>query len=484
MSLRTSIFINLAGNLEERARRYSQSIRGLAATTRQHIGGMGLRAGREMMSVGSSLRRRGNQLGGVSLTAGLALSGKHVIDLERRFTRLGIGAEQTKGQMEALKAEIYATSQMPDIEIDPSQLTSAIEVIASKTGDINIAKANIKSLALMIQATGAAGEDAGSLVANLSQQLQIKDAQGMLELLDTLALQGKSGAFELRDFATQGERVATAYAATGRVGKGAALEMGAMLQIIRSGVSGAEQASTAMERVIDTFTGTNASKFEAAGLRIWDPEILKTTGQKVARSIPEIIKDLVRKTGGDQEKIASLIPESMARKAIAPFANEYRATGEFRQYEKILALQGKGKTLTQDAARAAQDAASSIQALSTAWQEYSDKFLKTPIDTTADFTSWLLKGGIGDATYDFSHTSDKREVWKKKSFENEIARIRAGGASQREFKQTLNNNLNSVQKVEGSIKLEVVGTKVRVQSMQSKGVDLDVYNGPMSAGQS
>lgn len=139
--------------------------------------------------------------------------------METRLEQLGIVADRSKTEMQQLNEQIYRVAQERNINIDPSQLLSAVEQITAKTGELSVAEDNLKNIAMVISATGAGGEDVGSLFSNIFEKFNVKDSKEMLEIIDALANQGKMGAFELRDLATQGERIISAYAAMGRTGK-------------------------------------------------------------------------------------------------------------------------------------------------------------------------------------------------------------------------------------------------------------------------
>lgn len=138
----------------------------------------------------------------------------------------------------------------------------------------------------------------------------------MLEIIDALANQGKMGAFELRDLATQGERIISAYAAMGRTGKEAALEMGTMMQLARKGTGSTEQSATAFEAVVRNLTNPKLIKnLKSVGISVKD-----VNGN--FRAMPDIIKDIVIKTNGDTTKLG-LIFDEFAKRAVNPIAIAY-----------------------------------------------------------------------------------------------------------------------------------------------------------------
>ena len=85
---------------------------------------------------------------GVSIGAGMAV--KATIDMDARLTRLGLTADASAAQVNQLKREIYEAAQDPNIKLDTSSIVSALEVVMTKTGDLEYARNNIKNIAVAI----------------------------------------------------------------------------------------------------------------------------------------------------------------------------------------------------------------------------------------------------------------------------------------------------------------------------------------------
>ncbi len=399
--LRTSIVLSLTGNLEARARRYGSAVGQFAGGAERQLG----RVSRSAAALGRGLDALGNKytamLGGVS-AAGTA---KMLADLQLRFTRLGIQAGVSDAAVQGLKKSIYDTAQAPDIRVDPSEITSAIEAIVEKTGDLGFAQENIRNIGVAIQATGAAGADIGGLLAEF-QKMDIKAPDEVLRALDTLNLQGKMGAFTLQNLAALGPRVITAYTSMGREGTDALREMGAALQMIRMGTGSSEMAATAFEATLRTLGDpTKLQALRKAGIQVFDPERLKA-GQRVLRPINELMAEIIERTRGDKVKLGSIF-DAEAVRAFNQAAGEFQRTGAMGSLDKFMAVQGDGSTTLDDTARAASKAAGALTALMTAWKQVMDEELSSPIQAAADAlnalgpenTGRIIKGiaGVGVA---------------------------------------------------------------------------------------
>ncbi len=378
--LRSNVTVNLGGNVSSQAKRWGEDINGLANRSDRDLG----RLGRAAQLAGGALDSLGNRYTALLTGAAGLGTAKVLIDQEMRFTRLGIAADMTADQVDEMRKQILAVANMPDIRVDAGEITAAIEQILEKTGNLELARDNIRNIGLAIQATGAAGADVGSMFADAFEKFGIKDSAQILAATDAIAAQGKAGAFTLANLATQGSRVTSAYAVTGRQGVQAMTEMGAALQMIRRGVSSPEQAATAFEALLRTLQDADKVKMlKGNGIQIMDPN-----NPKVMRSVIDIMQDIIKKTGGDALKLSQVF-DSEAMRAFNGAVAEFKQTGGFESFGKFLAAGGDGSTLLQDSARASKEAAAGLQFLKTTYASFSQGLLTGPIRTFADALSGI-----------------------------------------------------------------------------------------------
>lgn len=373
--LATRISISLRGNVAAAAKGMADGVRGFARTADAEL----TRTGRAVSLISRQLDSLGNRYTALlSGAAGLG-SARQLVQQESRFTRIGISADLAADEVKKLKTEIYAAARMPDIRLDPSQITSAVEDILEKTGDLDLARDNLRNIGLAIQGSGAQGNDVGAMFADMSEKFGVKASADIMSATDALVNQGKAGAFTLANLATQGSRVMSAYATTGRQGVDAVKEMGAMLQMIRRSVSGPEQAATALEALMRNLKDVeNMKKLRANGIQLMDP---KQPG--VMRSAIDIMKDIIVKTKGDDTKVRQIFDDEAVRAFNAAII-EYKRTGGFESFDKFLNVQSDGKAIIADSGRAAQDSAAALQTLVNVWKQFSDATLSGPIKVLAD----------------------------------------------------------------------------------------------------
>ncbi len=397
--VRSSILVDLAGNLQRKAGQYNNSLDRMGKSGSRSINMIS----RSLSKMSTGLDRLGNRYTALLTGAAGVGSVKMVMGLEDRFTRLGIQANKSAGEINALKKEIYDAAMAPDVKLDPGKITSAIEEIVEKTGDLEFAEKNIRNIGLAISATGANGQSIGGIMAEF-QKMGIIDPKQILEAMDILNVQGKEGAFTLQNLAALGPRVVTSYTSMGRGGVQAIREMGAALQVIRQGTGSSEMAATAFEALMRTLgDAQKVGMLKKGGVKIFDAEALKD-GKEILRPINEIMVDIIKKTGG-KKTIMSKIFDAEAIRAFNSAASEFQRTGSLDSIDKFMSVQGDGTTTVQDSARAASTASAAMQNLYTAWKKFADNKLTEPIQKFADILNNLdpdkleriLKIGTGAA---------------------------------------------------------------------------------------
>jgi len=378
--LKTSYIINLAGNLSRKARQYTQDMGRFSSKGQRSMRFLK----KSTALAGRGLDKLGNRYTAL-LTGGAAIgAGTATVNLERRFTRLGIDAQQPIEKMKELKKQIFDVAQAPDIRIDPSQIISAIEEITQKTGDLDFAQANMRNLALAIQATGAAGKDIGGIAAEF-QKMGITSPDQLLLALDILNVQGKAGAFTLEELATLGPKVVSAYTSMGRGGLSAIREMGAALQVVRQGTGESANAATAFEAMLSTISDpVKIKKLTAGGIKLFDEKEVREDGTKVFRSITDIMEQIIKVTKGDKIKIGTIFDREAIR-AFNSLMGEYKLTGDTKSLDRFYDVHADGTETIKNATRAAQDSAAAFRNLHTSWQRFADNKLTGPIKSLTNF---------------------------------------------------------------------------------------------------
>lgn len=373
----TQVDIEVNSDLERRLPRMGRSTQRWARTTKVHLAGVG----RTMGSVSNSIDTlTGKYVAwGAAIGAGATL--KYLTDLQRRFTRLGIQADVGAEALERIKTQMFDVARQKNIAVPVEELMDAVEVIVEKRGDLDLALNNLENIGLAIQASGSNGRDVGAMIADMQEKFGLGNDKEFLESLDTLVVQGKAGAFTLNNMASQGNRLASAMARTGRAGADSIREMGGLVQIYRQGVGSAEQATTAFER---TIAGLFAKQedIKKLGVQLFDPAEL-AKGNMVMRQVSTVLKEIIIATKGDEAVLGKLFGDEGVR-GVSVLARMYRNTGGFGELDKFLSIQGTGSQIQADSARAATDLASATSRLATALQKLADSRLTGVLERLAD----------------------------------------------------------------------------------------------------
>jgi len=375
--LRTSLTIDLQGNLQQRARRWGRSLdqfsrEGSASLTRFERGADRLNNG---------LGRLGNRWSGLLTGAAAVATVRQVGNFNDRLIRLGIQADLADDKLDGLKNKIFDTANAADVRVSPDELLNAIDAIVEKTGDLKFAEDNLRNMGVAMQATAATGANIGELFAEF-QKMDIKAPEEVLKAIDVLNVQGKSGAFTLQNLAALGPRVITAYTAAGRGGVEALREMGAALQMIRQGTGSSEMAATAFEATMRTLTdGDKIKQLKTlAGIDVYQH---LENGEKVLKPINQLMMEIVRTAGGDISKIGSIF-DAEAVRAFNAAAGEFNRTGQLSMLEKFFNVTATGEQTLIDAGRGARTFGASMQLLSNSWQKFGDSNLAEPVAELAD----------------------------------------------------------------------------------------------------
>ncbi|MDH4319870.1 MAG: hypothetical protein OEV73_00075 [Desulfobulbaceae bacterium] len=376
--VRSTIAVDMVGNLQDKARRFGNSMEDLSNRGVRSLSRLSPAA----RQVSRGLDAVGNKY--TALLTGAAGVGTYrmVTGLQTRFTRLGIQANASATTIEHLKEKIYEAARAPEIRLDPAGIVDAVDEIVERTGDLRFAEANIRNIGLAMSATGAEGRDIGGIMSEF-QKMGIIKPKEVLEALDILNVQGKEGAFTLQNLANLGPRVFAAYTATGRGGLQAVRELGATLQVVRQGTGNPEQAATAFEAVMRTMADKQKiNKLAKGGIQVFDPKALKE-GKEILRPINDLMVDIITKAKGNQT-VLSKVFDAEAIRAFNAMASEYKRTGSVASLQKFMNLQANGTVTVKDSATAAADAARSVTALATAWERFAESNLTKAIQSAAD----------------------------------------------------------------------------------------------------
>jgi hypothetical protein len=237
---------------------------------------------------------------GGSIAAGSAISTQMAESAKASNLANQAGRPEIKGTLLREAQGVQGFTGMEALE--------GMEAFVTKTGNLDAARALMGELSTLALATGANLGDLGMTAGQAFNVLkgQISDPVELLkqvkELMPVLAQQGRMGAVEIKDLATEFGKLGAA--TRGFEGEAPDLlrSMGAFAQIAmeKGGASTSSDAATAAARMAGDIV-TNRKKFAALGV-----DVQSKTDKTKLRAPEQIMLDVLEKTGGDITKTSGL----------------------------------------------------------------------------------------------------------------------------------------------------------------------------------
>lgn len=286
-------------------------------------------AGRVAGTIGA-VGRAGLAVAGVA-GAGLAASAvAGATRLDEMTRRLVISGRQGGEISKYDPVELRKQFEKTGIEtgVSGEAIAGGVQAFVTKTGDIDTAIKNHKVFAQVAQATGAAVENVAAAAADMSEKMGIKSVDDMKASLAALTLQGKKGAFELKDAAEQLPEILSAAAAFGIKGTGGLQNLGGFLQIARQASgSGAETATS----TVQAFTQLKAKSADIQSGEAFGGRAVQVfeggDATKPLRDFNEILGDVMQASRGNLVQLQKVF-DVRGIKAVNPLIKTFREASE------------------------------------------------------------------------------------------------------------------------------------------------------------
>ena len=272
-------------------------------------GDVGSFAKRTSHKLRSSFKDAFGGLAGVGTVAGIAAIGKGVIDVDRKMTRLGIQAGQSKAEMIGFHNQLRALSD--DTGLSTEHLADAAARFVSLTGACAQANRGAEVFAKTSAASGASLEDVSAAAASLKNNLGIDDVAGFEKGLSIMLAQGKAGAVELREMASLLPTIAPTFTKFGTKGTQGLAELGAALQVVRQGFGSSAEAATGLN-ALSVALVRSAKKLKKAGVRVYEKD------NRTLRNQLDIIRDISKaRKLNSQGKLLDALGDTGAVRALS-----------------------------------------------------------------------------------------------------------------------------------------------------------------------
>lgn len=296
--MKTSLIIDLAGNLQDRARQYTQALSGMAERANAAFAGM--------RSAAATAGRGMDQLAGryTASIAGLGVTYKAtqaVMDsakLDKFLARVAITGEASAQQAASLRTELYDMSRQTGRPMQ-DLLDGFYGLIQSGQG-WEQALGTIRAINPAMAVTGAKAETLGSAMSVAAQafKFDLADVKTATLVLDQMTQAGFAGNAELEDLASIFGRV-------GNSAKNAGMDFTQTLAFIER-LSLVERQPERLATLVDStlrlFTNNNYLKdaAKATGVKFYDAKGEKRAAVDVLKDIREEYKHF--KTDAQRDK--------------------------------------------------------------------------------------------------------------------------------------------------------------------------------------
>lgn len=268
-------------------------------------------------------------LRGVGVQTTLAEHEANAVDIKQRAQAISSagyipGAAGAQGMLQDPDKLLKEIQQTGDYAaISGNEIAEGLQKFVGLTGDLATGRETLKDIAKLAKATNSDFVEMSTAAGEVSNHLGNvpHKAETVSAGMRVIAGQGKMGALEIRDFARQMAKIAAnAPAFEGGIDKTIG-ELGLIAQEAKmgGGAASAPQAATSVAAFARDFSKKTTFKhWAAAGLNPFTDN--KHTQ---LRSPEELVLAAIRYSKGDQLKLAQLFPNSMAMRAVKPFANIY-----------------------------------------------------------------------------------------------------------------------------------------------------------------
>lgn len=269
--------------------------------------------GEKSMLGGAATHAVGNLMSGAVSKASDFITGiaEDTFDYTDRLKRLQIQADATPASIDELSKSIRKASD--ETGLGKGKILAGSEAFVTLTGRMDVAKDSAAEFAKIAQATNSETSDIATTAAAAFQNLGIQAGE-FERMFSGMAAQGKMGAIELKDLATELSTIAPQWAQFGG-GKGlrGARELGAALQVVKRGFGGdAAETVTGLNNFLTAVTKKSA-RFRDAGVG----SFFNVKGKKKElKSVFEIVDQIAKsKLANDPEALTKAFGSSEAYRA-------------------------------------------------------------------------------------------------------------------------------------------------------------------------
>lgn len=385
-NLKTSVILDLAGNLASRAQRFAGSLDSLASRGQRS---MGMLRG-SVASVGRMLDGLGNRYTAALAGAGVTYKSTQAImdsaALDKKLTRITQTAGATKQAASALRKELHLMSQSTGQSLD--DLLNGFNNLIQSGLEWDAAFATIQAINSAMAVTGSSADvlSAGLTVAGEAFEFDLTKLQTSKDLLDQMTVAGRLGNAELED-------LSGIFARIGVNAKNANLSFTETLGFIEQ-LSlierNPERLATLADSTLRLFTNQNYLKKASAvtGVSFYDAQGERRAAFDVLDDIAAKYKTLA--TGQQRDRFIDAVAGDAdldTKKGLAMLLGGESLAGVRKMTQEIDRATG---TIAKDLPEAISNSVDQVGRLRAALRDAADEFSKPINDTIQEAIQFLL----------------------------------------------------------------------------------------------
>lgn len=328
--------------------------------------------------------------------------------------------------------------------IDASEVLAGLAQYQKIAGDLDTGRQSLLQMAALSKATGTNLADMAAATANVSNGLgDVPDKARIIdEVMRTIAGQGKLGAVEISDMATQMARIAAAASNFGGDRAKNIMQFGALAQIARAegGAPSAAEAARSMGGFANTFKKAARDKeFNA----IVGKTAYTDSSHTTLRDPIELIKDALRATKGDQLKMNKIFMDVVGGRTVTGLAKAYTGAGGgdagMKAVDDLIARMMKAQISEQEQADSAKRAAETAQAKAARFQNSLDSITESTMKNLVPALE-----DAGPAVLHFADVIGKVSTWAAVNPKSAVATAIAASVARAGLESTLRAGLENV----------------------------------------
>ncbi|MDR3173182.1 MAG: hypothetical protein LBU19_02930, partial [Treponema sp.] len=319
-------------------------------------------------------------LGTLGLTIGIGAAVKTYIDLDERIVRIGTDIGISAARANELKRHLYAVAQDPAIKMGTDSLLEAMEAFSGKNFDAGFIEDNLRNVALVMKATGAAGEEAAAFFIESYKRGMNKDE--IMKTLDDISVIGDQlrDQFSLSDFTKSFSGLEATNALLGKSAMNAT-DLFTAMNILGAGTKSPARAVAAFNAIVNELADPQKQEL------LWKAGIeVREGGIGDFRNLADILKEIAALDEGTGNFDAlTRVFSTAAMDAVFAYNQFGHLAGSLEN------LGDSSGEIEKKAAQNAEALSSGLKNLQTAFFAFADERLTWPLEKLRDFLNFLAE---------------------------------------------------------------------------------------------